>query len=231
MTGAQAFLEESLSIGRELEDKALIANSLHSLAHMAFYQEDYGRRGAYYGEELKLARSLHNRDMTATALHRLGCVEHAAQNYPAARVLSGGEPCDRQQNWRIAICCPPSYSVWAIRPAPSATTKPRTHCYGERLQINQEAGDRLGISYVLDGFAALLVAQHQERRAALLFAAAQYLRESLVAPASVVNQNEQSFPADRALRSRRNCVRAGVGGRPRPHAGRGRLPRLPDRRR
>ena len=187
--GARLFFEESLAIARALEDRALVANSLHSLAHMAFYQDDYPAARHFYSEELKLARSIGDRDLTAIALHRLGCVCGAQEDYASARAFfeESLDIAKELARWDLlsAILLNLGGTVCAQEDYPAARAY-----FEQRLALNEELGDRPGISYALDAFAALLTAQHQERRAVLLFAAAQSLRETLGNPSAAINQAE-----------------------------------------
>ncbi len=178
---AQRHFEEGLAIGTELGDKSLIAGALHGLAHRAFYRKNFSDARRLYAEELALARSLHDRELTAKTLHRLGCVEHELRNYNAARILfEESLTLARELSYRDLLSAV-LYSLGKTASAQQDYSYAR-RCFEERLTISVQSGDKPGLFYTLDAVAAMFAVQGQERRAVLLFAVAQTLRESLLMP-------------------------------------------------
>src|SRR3712207_5968669 len=69
--GAAGLCEESLALGRDLGDKAGIAESLLNLGRAARYQGDYARATALFEESLALARDLGDKAGIADSLLNL----------------------------------------------------------------------------------------------------------------------------------------------------------------
>ena len=84
---AQALLEESLVLRRELGDKWGIAHSLNSLGVVALDQGDYGAAQALFEESLVLRRELGDKWGIAMTLTNLGNVAWSQGDCGAARAL------------------------------------------------------------------------------------------------------------------------------------------------
>ena len=85
---AQALLEESLAISRELGDRGGIAQSLNNLGNVAIEQGDYPAARALYEESLAIRRELGDRRGIASVLGNLGIVAYERGDFAAARTLS-----------------------------------------------------------------------------------------------------------------------------------------------
>jgi tetratricopeptide (TPR) repeat protein len=72
----------SLSIYREIGDRAGISNALPNLGHLAHGQADYPRARRYLEESLTLADEISERDSMAHAMNALGLVAHAQGDIP-----------------------------------------------------------------------------------------------------------------------------------------------------
>ena len=84
---ARGYLEESLSIARELASRERIEPVLQLLGMVAFGQGELESARAYLGEALGLAQSLGNRNEIASALNGLAQVHRAERNLDAAEPL------------------------------------------------------------------------------------------------------------------------------------------------
>ena len=85
---AQALLEESLAISRELGDRGGTASSLNNLGNVAIEQGDYPAARKLYGESLSIRRELGDRRSIAGVLGNLGIVAYEQGDLTAARALS-----------------------------------------------------------------------------------------------------------------------------------------------
>jgi tetratricopeptide (TPR) repeat protein len=84
---ARPFLEESLSIWRELGDRKGTAAALNGLGWLASQLEDFGMAGSLSEEALLLNRELGEKRGVAVALYNLGMVALYRSEYRAARSL------------------------------------------------------------------------------------------------------------------------------------------------
>ena len=82
---AQALLDESLSIAREVDDRWSEAWVLHLLGRIAYYENDPLRTRALADESLAVAEELGDDWLVAWALHLLGLAAHITSEYPVAR--------------------------------------------------------------------------------------------------------------------------------------------------
>lgn len=83
---ASRFLEQSLSIYRELEDASGIATSLNALAVMARDNGDYAAAKINFEKSLAYWRRIHDQVATAQCLHNLGNVSKITGDYARARM-------------------------------------------------------------------------------------------------------------------------------------------------
>ncbi|HTS05228.1 MAG TPA: tetratricopeptide repeat protein [Candidatus Eisenbacteria bacterium] len=83
---ASRFLEQSLSIYRELEDASGIATSLNALAVMARDNGDYAAAKVNFEKSLAYWRRIHDQVATAQCLHNLGNVSKITGDYARARM-------------------------------------------------------------------------------------------------------------------------------------------------
>jgi predicted ATPase/DNA-binding CsgD family transcriptional regulator len=82
---AQALLDESLSIARELADRWSVAWVLHLLGRVAYFENDPLRTRALADESLAVAEELGDDWLIAWALHLLGLAAYITAEYPTAR--------------------------------------------------------------------------------------------------------------------------------------------------
>ncbi|MFN8443724.1 MAG: tetratricopeptide repeat protein [Caldilineaceae bacterium] len=84
---AQRYLEESLAIGRELNDPFCIALALHGLGNRALDQGDYETACVRFEESLHIRRATGDRAGMAASLNNLGIAAYEQGNYTASRQL------------------------------------------------------------------------------------------------------------------------------------------------
>jgi len=84
---AQKFLEESLSLRREMGEKHGIAYSLNSLGHVAYYRGYYEQAQKLYEESLSLRREMEDKSGIANSLNNLGNVAYYLGNSEQAQKL------------------------------------------------------------------------------------------------------------------------------------------------
>jgi non-specific serine/threonine protein kinase len=155
---AQLFLDESLSIRRELGDRAGIATSLAHLAHVTCNRDDYPAARGLYEESLAIWRELRDEAGLAAVLAGLGDVARRAGEYQAARSL-------QEESLAIRRALGDRYGIsqsliWlgdAVFES-GDTAAARAH-YEEALAIRRELGDRAGVAGVMGELAE--VARHR----------------------------------------------------------------------
>jgi tetratricopeptide (TPR) repeat protein len=84
---AQSFLEECLTIQKELGDGEGLARVYNNMGNLAFLQSDYGRARLLLEESLALFRDLGDREGTAGALNEVGNVLYRQGDFESARPL------------------------------------------------------------------------------------------------------------------------------------------------
>ena len=82
---ARTWLEESVTIQRQLGDSADLAQSLHILGHVTFDQLDYVGARSLFEESLSLFRQLGDKIIGPSLVGDLGIVAYAIGDYPTAR--------------------------------------------------------------------------------------------------------------------------------------------------
>jgi non-specific serine/threonine protein kinase len=84
---ARKLLEESLALGRALDDRQRVAAALNSLGNLAFRLGEYRRAGDAYEQNLALQRELADRWGIAASLNNLGLVAQRQGEYGRAAAL------------------------------------------------------------------------------------------------------------------------------------------------
>jgi non-specific serine/threonine protein kinase len=177
---ARAFHEESLAISRELGDRHETANALSNLGNVAQYWSDSAAARVLHEESLAIRRELGHRWGVAASLTNLAVVARDQGDYANARALSEEslaicrELGERQGTAGclgeigLILCDQGDY------PAAQALLK-------ESLTIFLELGDQRNIAEALEGLAYAFWLD-RSGRAALLWGAAERLREAIGAP-------------------------------------------------
>ena len=178
---AMALGEESLALYRQLGDKGRIASSLSSLGLVAQEQGDDGLAVARYEEGLRIRRELGDRRGIAESLNNLGLVVWTRGDHAAARsVFEESLGIRRELGERRGIAS--SLGNLGLVSWNQGDYAAARSLYEESLRIRRELGERRGITSLLESFAILASTQGQAGRAAVLFGAADALRDVISVP-------------------------------------------------
>ena len=192
---ARRLYEEGLSDGRSVHDLRQVSLSCRGLGGLAFEQGDYPTARGFAAEALSVARQSNDRFGIARSLNMIGDLARAQGEDAAARPL---------YEESIAICrqLGNNYATANILTNLAAAefgegnySAAHAH-FTEGLAMHRESGgeivgDKISISYLLDGLAALAALRGETVLAATVAGAAEHLRES-------INYNVE--PAERRFR-------------------------------
>jgi len=177
--GAVAFHNESLALYRRLGDRWYVALAISNLGLVALDKGDYAEARALLEESLAMRRELGDRQGIAESLNNLGIVARCLHNYAESyslhsmslemfRALS--------DKWNEAL----AISNLAYANLSSGIEGPEA---GDRFMQGWALFDKLGVEsgivVCVEGLACVLAAEDKGERAALLFGAAERLREDL----------------------------------------------------
>lgn len=177
ITAARSFFEESLSLAQELHDKSGIVMFLASLGEATLGQGDYQQAAKLFEESLAIARELGRKVMIAYALCYLGRAARFQGDYERAAKLQAeslvsGRDGDDKDIIAEALC----------RLGELARLQGNyiaAHSFHlQALNMAREANERRVISNLIEEFATLSATQRDAKRAAVLFGAAEALRET-----------------------------------------------------
>ena len=170
--------EESLRLGRELGDKAVMADALNVLGLLALHRGDVARAAALCAEGLALDRELGDPWATARALLSLGQSAYAQANYAHAGALfTEGLALMRQAGSISHSATALLYLGHVAREQGDLARAARN--YRESLAMSQGLGDKLRMARGLEGLATLGGVQGHAAHAARLLGAAAAVRETL----------------------------------------------------
>jgi tetratricopeptide (TPR) repeat protein len=205
---AQAFLEESLALERELGNARSIAISLFAS------QGDYATVLSLLEESLELSKELGDKASIAHCLSHSGLVALQQGDTVTARRLleeSLALHIETGNRWGISWVL----SILARAEACQGNlTAALTH-YQESLTIARRIGSKLNIAVCLEGMANVLATSGEPAQAAQLWGAAEALRETIGAPIWPVERAcyEISVASARGLLGKRTFVAAWAEGR------------------
>jgi DNA-binding CsgD family transcriptional regulator/tetratricopeptide (TPR) repeat protein len=178
---ANMLLEECTALCEEVGDHGWLAASLLARATVAIDQGDYREARAFTDQSLSIYQALGDPWGLAQAANYLGDIDRCEGNYEqAAARYQESVTLFRTQGIQVEIAAVLhnlGYAVLGLRNLPHARS-----CFAESLELHCEQGNRPGILEGLAGFGALLTAQGQPQRAAVLFGAIATLRAALSAP-------------------------------------------------
>jgi predicted ATPase/class 3 adenylate cyclase len=178
---AVAMLTESVTMWREIGDKAGLAWALNSLGAAVHDQGNYTWARNFNEESLALYRELGNKRGVATALTTLGDSSVAIGDYSRATgLLEESLKLKREMGDKIGI----AFSLLSLGRAALYRDKydqADTLCH-ESLKIRLELSDRRGVAEGLECLAGIAAARGKPHEAARLFGAAEALREAINAP-------------------------------------------------
>lgn len=172
---AQALLERSLALFRDLGDSPGIAGSLLVPGQMAIFRGEYERAKALLEESLALYRALGDDWDAAHVLNFLGIIPLAQGDFEgAAHRFAEGLSVSRRVGDRLPIRIS-LYNLALARQGQGDAAAARA-LLGEGLTLSAEAGDEASVAYFLEGLAGL---PGDPERAATLFGAAEARLEAV----------------------------------------------------
>jgi non-specific serine/threonine protein kinase len=189
---AVALCEESLTLGRELGDKAAIALSLLNLGVVALDQGHYERAMTLNEESLVLGRELGDTWGIAASLANLGTVAMEQGDYGRAAPLLEESAALLREQGDIGGVALVLHNLGYLEREQGHHGRAATW-YAESLGLFHELEDSYGIASCLGGLAGVACAQNELQRAVRLGGAAAALREALGTPLP---------PVDRAIAER-----------------------------
>ena len=197
--GAVTFLEESLSLFRELGRKDDIALVLSDFGLTVLYLGEYERATALCEASLALSREMGDLRGIASWLANLAIVTLARGDARRATDL-----CEESLAIRKALgykggCAHTLAIMGRIALDQDAYERARV-CYQESLTLRQETGEKEGIATALEGLAAVTGMQGQPASGARLCGSAESLRTLLSAPLTPIDRAyyQQTIAAIRA---------------------------------
>jgi predicted ATPase/class 3 adenylate cyclase len=178
---AGAILEECTALCQEVGDHSWLAASLLTRATVAIDQADYRAAHAFTEQSLSIYQTIGDPWGIAQTVNYLGDIARCQGDYERA-AAHYQESLRRFQAQEIqfeiaAVLHNLGYAVMAMGDQQHARA-----CFVESLALHREQGNRPGMLECLAGLGALLAAQRQPRRAAILFGAIATLRVALNAP-------------------------------------------------
>ncbi len=165
---AQAWLEESLSLHRELGGKGGAADVLVNLGTVALDRGDYPRSTAFFDESLTLRRGLGDRWGIALALNNLGVVARARGNLAEAASLgeeSLGLFRELEDAGGIAMVLS---NLGKVAEEEGAYAEAAAF-YGESLALYREVGERKSVALLACRLGGIARLQADHGRAAALY--------------------------------------------------------------
>jgi predicted ATPase/class 3 adenylate cyclase len=165
---ARAFLEESLTIGRALNDQERIAAALHGLGLVARFQGDDAAARSLHEESLTIYRQVGNRRGVAAALYNLGILARLQEEYEAARQLQAESLLLNQEvgDKRGIALSFGSLGQLALSQGNYAEAR---SLHEKALSTHQEVGDKEGIAFSLMHLGDIAQAQEEYAAARSLY--------------------------------------------------------------
>jgi predicted ATPase len=178
---ARDWMQESLSIRRELGERQGVAETLDSLGAMALFLEEYAPARELLEESRALWQELGEPLGLAGVLARLGELERALGNTVPARGLQEESLAIRRKagaKWDIGYCL---WSLGNIAYDERDFARAR-ELHLEALRTVREVGDKSNLPYLLEPLGAVAAAQGEAERAVCLLGTSARLREIFGVP-------------------------------------------------
>ncbi len=178
---AWAYNEESLAIFRDCGHRQGIAATLGNLGSAADDRGDHMSARTFQEESLAIFREIGDRQGIARTLHNLGNTVAHLGDYALARTYhEQGLAIRREIGARQGVALS-LYNLGNVVSLLGDKAASQVH-YTESLAICRDIGDQRGISDSLSGLATLAAADGSHERGALLWGAAEALREEIGSP-------------------------------------------------
>jgi non-specific serine/threonine protein kinase len=145
---AQAMLQESLAIWRELDDRRGMGAALNNLGTLAYLRGDYPRAHTLYDESLAARRAVHDLPGIAGSLNNLGNLAYLQGDYATARAQheeSLGIERRVGNRWGIAT----SLHSLGLALEEQGDSPGARAAFEESLAMNRELGNRQGVGNAL----------------------------------------------------------------------------------
>jgi tetratricopeptide (TPR) repeat protein len=172
---ARSLFAESLEIGRELDDKPLIANPLSGVAMVERELGNVAMARALFEESLLIYREVEDRGGIADVLGNLGVMAVYEGNFDEAGPLLEESLAIMRELHRLGGIAVALANVGDVACAQGNLCAAVT-LFNESLLTHKEVGNHSGIPWPLEGLAAVAAARGQGERAARLWGAANRLR-------------------------------------------------------
>jgi tetratricopeptide (TPR) repeat protein len=187
---AAELLEKSLALHRKAEDTRGVAWSLGGLANVSSERGDYEQAMKLYEEGLALSRELDGAELLGDYLISLG-YESLLEDEPERAKALNEEAVElyRKRGRRGGLQHALANLGWATLLRGDYEQAETLH--KQSLGVSQDLGDKLIASESLEGLACTAEAQGEAERSAILFGAAERLREA---------EGYQQAPRDHSLR-------------------------------
>ena len=177
----QAFLEESVSIRRELGDMSALADSLRNLGSLTFDKNDLEATQHHYEEALDLFRQAGNESGIAGTLNNLGVLATVHERWDAASILYEESLSFFRRHGDIQGIARALMNLGEARMMQNQLEEAE-EMLKESFVLFGEIGSQWDIAYVLEGLGHVKTAAGKATDAARLLGAAEELREVLGAP-------------------------------------------------
>ena len=174
---ALALCDESLALGRELEDQPGIARALMWRGLVAMRQEDFEAATALFEESLELSRKLGDKWFAAAVLSQMGAMARLRGDYAKAASL-----CEESLGM-FRTLGGPRWIAYALRlTAHAVRLQGNLHSsaglYREGLELLRSTSDKWVATECIEGLAIIAGMEGELEKAARLFGAAEAARET-----------------------------------------------------
>ncbi len=196
---ARSLFEESLAVRREVGDPWEIAGSLNSLGNLAYALGDYSGARSLYEQAFEIVRGLDDKLALAASLNNLGGVATSQGDFTVARTWLEESLAIEEELGNRAGVAEGLYLLANLALARGDELGARG-LYKQSLAIAQEIDDRTFVADSLTGLASVAGALGRPEVAALIFGAAEAVRESLgiTLPPSERTMHERKVATARA---------------------------------
>lgn len=194
---AKIWFRQSLDLYEQIAYRTQIAYVLRSLGNVALAEGDWPEARSLYEQSLVIVRELDEQHTIAGLLGAIGEVAGEQGDYSSARRML--EDCltmvretgDRWTTaWTLARLGRVAYSEGHLRDAESR--------FKAAMTMQLELDDKWGIAWFLEGYAAVVAALAQPLHGALMWGAAEQLREELDAPLPFADRSGYDRAVDAA---------------------------------
>jgi predicted ATPase/DNA-binding CsgD family transcriptional regulator len=192
-TASETWMQESLTIARELNEPQLIANGMYGLGILARYRGDNEHAVEQLEESLTLFRQLGDQVGTYISLYNLAEAAMARGDFAQAQALHEESlTLKRAQNdeWSIAN----SLMSLAALARLQDNHRQAVNLIQEGLTLFQKIGDTTNIAFCLLEFSVIAAIQGQSQLSVRLYAAADMLLEALGYPREHADRAESERP-------------------------------------